>query len=397
MVFSGYAHTEKSPFHTVLIHGLVRDAQGRKMSKSLGNGIDPLEIIEEYGADALRLTLLIGNALDNDMRFHIEKIESSRNFANKIWNASRFILMNLQEVEITQPSLEELETADKWILSKVNTLAKDVTENMDKYEMGIAVQKIYDFIWDEFCDWYIEMVKPRLWKKEEDTDSANKAFWTLRTVLAEALKLLHPFMPFITEEIFLTLLPQIETIMLAAWPEYSEDRSFPQEESMIEKVKELVRGVRNLRAEMNVPPSKKVSMILMAEDEKTAQGFEDLVSTYSNLLGAQEVIVGDNSKPNVSVVTDTAVNHGKTVTVVTSSATAFIPLAELVDYEKEKARLEKEKARLEKEISRAENMLANENFTSKAPAEKIQAEKDKLQTYQQMMEQILENLDRVKV
>ncbi len=257
MIFSGYEQMGKAPFHTVLFHGLVRDSQGRKMSKSLGNGIDPLEVIDKYGADALRLTLITGNAPGNDMRFYWERVESSRNFANKVWNASRFIMMNLEGAAITEPSADELQPADKWILSKVNTLAKDVTENMDKYEMGIAVQKVYDFIWDEFCDWYIEITKTRTYNKEQDPVSANAAFWTLKTVLTEALKLLHPFMPFITEEIFCTLHPKEETIMLAKWPEYRADWNFPAEEEMLEHCKDLVKGVRNVRTEMDVPPSRK--------------------------------------------------------------------------------------------------------------------------------------------
>lgn len=241
MIFSGYEQMGKAPFHTVLFHGLVRDSQGRKMSKSLGNGIDPLEVIDKYGADALRLTLITGNAPGNDMRFYWERVESSRNFANKVWNASRFIMMNLEGAEIKTPALDELKAADKWILSRVNTLAKDVTENMDKFEMGIAVQKVYDFIWDEFCDWYIEITKVRTYNKENDPASANAAFWTLKTVLTEALKLLHPFMPFITEEIFCTLHPEEDTIMLAKWPEYKAEWNFPAEEEMVEHCKDLVK------------------------------------------------------------------------------------------------------------------------------------------------------------
>ena len=233
MIFSGYEQMGKAPFHTVLFHGLVRDSQGRKMSKSLGNGIDPLEVIDKYGADALRLTLITGNAPGNDMRFYWERVEASRNFANKVWNASRFIMMNLEGVELREPKLDELHAADKWILSRVNTLAKDATENMDKFELGIAVQKVYDFIWDEFCDWYIEIAKVRTYKKDENPESANAALWTLKTVLVNALKLLHPYMPFITEEIFCTLQSDEETIMLSKWPEYKEEWNFPAEEAAI--------------------------------------------------------------------------------------------------------------------------------------------------------------------
>ncbi len=255
MVFSALEQTGEVPFHHVLIHGLVRDSQGRKMSKSLGNGIDPLEIIEQYGADALRLTLITGNAPGNDMRFYMERVESSRNFANKVWNASRFIMMNLEKAEVPETiDLNSLTGADKWILSKVNTLAKVVTENMEKYELGIAVQKVYDFIWEEFCDWYIEMVKPRLYSDEDTTKAA--ALWTLRTVLANALKLLHPYMPFVTEEIYCTLLPQEESIMISSWPEYKAEWEFAADEKAVETIKEAVRGIRNVRTGMNVPPSR---------------------------------------------------------------------------------------------------------------------------------------------
>ena len=274
MVFSALEQTGETPFHHVLIHGLVRDSQGRKMSKSLGNGIDPLEVIDKYGADALRLTLMTGNAPGNDMRFYWERVESSRNFANKVWNASRFIMMNLEGAEIKTPALDELKAADKWILSRVNTLAKDVTENMDKFEMGIAVQKVYDFIWDEFCDWYIEITKVRTYNKENDPASANAAFWTLKTVLTEALKLLHPFMPFITEEIFCTLHPEEDTIMLAKWPEYKAEWNFPAEEEMVEHCKDLVKGVRNLRTEMDVPPSRKAKIFIVSDDAKIRVTFE---------------------------------------------------------------------------------------------------------------------------
>ena len=254
MVFSAIEQTGKVPFHHVLIHGLVRDSQGRKMSKSLGNGIDPLEIIDQYGADALRLTLITGNAPGNDMRFYMERVEASRNFANKVWNASRFIMMNLEKAEVPgEMPKDQLTAADKWILSKVNTLAKEVTENMDKYELGIAVQKVYDFIWEEFCDWYIEMVKPRLYNDGDTTKSA--ALWTLKTVLVNALKLLHPYMPFITEEIFCTLQSEEESIMISKWPEFTKEWHFAEDEAAVEMIKEAVRGIRNVRTGMNVPPS----------------------------------------------------------------------------------------------------------------------------------------------
>ena len=382
MVFSGLEQTGKEPFHTVLIHGLVRDSQGRKMSKSLGNGIDPLEVIDKYGADALRMTLMTGNAPGNDMRFYWERVEASRNFANKVWNASRFIMMNLEGSEIKEPSLDELKPADKWILSKVNTLAKDVTENMDKYEMGIAVQKVYDFIWDEFCDWYIEITKTRTYNKENDPASANAAFWTLKTVLTEALKLLHPFMPFITEEIFCTLHPEEDTIMLAKWPEYRADWNFPAEEEMLEHCKDLVKGVRNVRTEMDVPPSRKAKIFIVAEDAALRDSFELTKEAYANLAGASEVMVQQDK---------TGIGEDA-VSVVIPGATLYLPLEDLVDFEKEKERLLKEQARLEKELARSKGMLSNEKFLSKAPEAKVQEEKDKLAGYEQMMEQVKERL-----
>ena len=382
MVFSAIEQTGKVPFHHVLIHGLVRDSQGRKMSKSLGNGIDPLEVIDKYGADALRLTLITGNAPGNDMRFYWERVEASRNFANKVWNASRFIMMNLEGSEIKEPSLDALKPADKWILSKVNTLAKDVTENMDKYEMGIAVQKVYDFIWDEFCDWYIEITKTRTYNKENDPASANAAFWTLKTVLTEALKLLHPFMPFITEEIFCTLHPEEDTIMLAKWPEYRADWNFPAEEEMLEHCKDLVKGVRNVRTEMDVPPSRKAKIFIVAEDAALRDSFELTKEAYANLAGASEVMVQQDK---------TGIGEDA-VSVVIPGATLYLPLEDLVDFEKEKERLLKEQARLEKELARSKGMLSNEKFLSKAPEAKVQEEKDKLAGYEQMMAQVKERL-----
>ena len=382
MIFSGYEQMGKAPFHTVLFHGLVRDSQGRKMSKSLGNGIDPLEVIDKYGADALRLTLITGNAPGNDMRFYWERVESSRNFANKVWNASRFIMMNLEGAAITEPSADELQPADKWILSKVNTLAKDVTENMDKYEMGIAVQKVYDFIWDEFCDWYIEITKTRTYNKEQDPVSANAAFWTLKTVLTEALKLLHPFMPFITEEIFCTLHPKEETIMLAKWPEYRADWNFPAEEEMLEHCKDLVKGVRNVRTEMDVPPSRKAKIFIVADDAALRETFEKTREAYQNLAGASDV----------SVQADKNGIEDDAVSVVIPGATLYLPLEDLVDFEKEKERLLKEKERLTKELARSRGMLSNEKFLSKAPETKVQEEKEKLAGYEQMMAQVEERL-----
>ncbi len=384
MVFSGYEHTGKSPFHTVLIHGLVRDDQGRKMSKSLGNGIDPLDVIDRYGADALRLTLITGNAPGNDMRFYWDRVENSRNFANKVWNASRFIMMNLEDAQVTEPKPEDLGHEDKWILSAVNTLARDVTENMDKFELGIAVGKVYDFIWDEFCDWYIEMVKPRIYG--EDAVSKNAAFWTLKTVLADALKLLHPFMPFITEEIYTTLLPEEESIMIADWVTYREDRHFPEDEEMARRMKELVRGVRQIRTDMEVPPSRKAKLFVTSENEAVRKAFTELAPVYQALASANEIVV----QADASMIGDSAVS------VVIPDAVLYMPLEDLVDFEKEKERLNKEKTRLEKELARSKGMLSNEKFLSKAPAEKVAEEKEKQKKYEQMMADVLARLEQMQ-
>ena len=386
MIFSGYEQMGKAPFHTVLFHGLVRDSQGRKMSKSLGNGIDPLEVIDKYGADALRLTLITGNAPGNDMRFYWERVEASRNFANKVWNASRFIMMNLEGMEVTKPAISDLAPEDKWILSAVNTLTKEVTENMDKFELGIAVQKVYDFIWDEFCDWYIEIAKVRTYKKDEDARAANSALWTLRTVLGQALKLLHPYMPFITEEIYCTLNSQEETIMLADWPVYKEEWNFSAEEEMLAHVKELVKGIRNLRTEMDVPPSRKAKVFIVSEDKALCETFESMKKTYQNLISASEI----------DVQSDKAGIGEDAVSVVIPGAVVYMPLEDLVDMEKEKERLLKEEERLKKELARSHGMLNNEKFVSKAPAAKIQEEKDKLAKYEQMMATVQERLAQMK-
>lgn len=374
MIFSGYAQMGKAPFHTVLFHGLVRDSQGRKMSKSLGNGIDPLEVIDKYGADALRLTLVTGNAPGNDMRFYWERVEASRNFANKVWNASRFIMMNLGDAEPAEPAREELLAEDRWILSRVNDLAKEMTENMDKFELGIAVQKVYDFIWDEFCDWYIEMTKRRTYRREENPVSANAALWTLKEVLTQALKMLHPFMPFLTEEIFCTLHPEEATIMLADWPVYQKERSFAKEEAVVERCKELVRSVRNRRSEMDVPPSRKASVFLVSDKEEVRNVFASQKDMYAGLMGAGEITV----QADKSGIAEDAVS------IVIPDAVAYIPLSDLVDLEKEKERLQKEKERLNKELARSKGMLGNERFLSKAPEAKVQEEKEKLAKYEQI-------------
>ena len=384
MVFSGYEQTGKCPFNTVLIHGLVRDSQGRKMSKSLGNGIDPLEVIDKYGADALRMTLITGNAPGNDMRFYWERVEASRNFANKVWNASRFIMMNMEKAPVHDVSLSDLTMADKWILSKVNTLAKDVTENLDKFELGIALQKVYDFIWEEFCDWYIEMVKPRLWNDEDSTKAA--ALWTLKTVLINSLKLLHPYMPFITEEIFCNLQDEEASIMVSAWPEYKAEWNFEQDEYAVETIKEAVRAIRNVRTSMNVAPSKKAKVYVVSENEKLLQIFEHSKVFFATLGYANEVFL---QKDKQGIADDA-------VSVVIPEASIYMPFAELVDIAKEVERLQKEEERLTKELARVNGMLSNEKFVSKAPEAKINEEKAKLEKYTQMMEQVKARLAQLQ-
>ncbi len=386
MVFSAFAHTGKSPFHTVFIHGLVRDSLGRKMSKSLGNGIDPLEIIEQYGADALRMTLVTGNAPGNDMRFYDERVENSRNFANKVWNASRFIMMNMEGKEITVPAKEDYSVADRWIRSKVNTLTKDVTENMDKYELGIAVQKVYDFIWDEFCDWYIELAKYPIYHAKENEKAANAALYTLKTVLADALKLLHPFMPFVTEEIYSALVTEEESLMISSWPVYESAHCDKEAEEIMDHMKEVIRGVRNARAEMNVPPSRKAKVYVTCESEVLRNGFEAIKFLASPLMSASEF----------AAQADKAGIAEDAVSIVVPDATVYVPLEELIDFEQEIERLQKEEARLVKELARVNGMLNNEKFMSKAPEAKIQEEKDKLETYTQMMNQVKERLTQLK-
>ena len=383
MIFSGYEHMKEKPFQTVLFHGLVRDAQGRKMSKSLGNGIDPLEVIEQYGADALRMTLITGNAPGNDMRFYYERVEANRNFANKIWNASRFIMMNMEGKEVSAPSA--LEPVDRWIMSKLNHLIKEVTDNMEHFELGIAVQKIYDFIWDEFCDWYIEMVKPRLYNSD-DAASQNAALWTLKTVLIDALKLLHPYMPFITEEIFCTLQSAEESIMISKWPVYDEARNYAKDEKEIEILKEAVRGIRNVRTTMNVAPSKKAHVFVVSEKQEIRDTFAEGKLFFASLASASDVTIQQDK-------------HGiaeDVVSVVIANATIYIPFAELVDIKQEISRLEKEAQRLDGELARVNGMLNNEKFMSKAPASKIAEEKEKLAKYVQMKEQVTERLAQLR-
>ena len=382
MIFSGYEHMGRKPFGKVLFHGLVRDDQGRKMSKSLGNGIDPLEVIDKYGADALRYTLITGNAPGNDMRFYWSRVEASRNFANKVWNASRFIMMNDPDnkIKATDERPANLTDADKWILSKMNGLIKEVTDNMEKYELGIAVAKLNDFIWEEFCDWYIEMVKPRLYNDADETKTA--AIWTLKTVLIDALKLLHPYMPFITEEIFCNIQDEEESIMISSWPVYDEANNFAAEEKAIETIKEAVRNIRNLRADMNVAPSRKALVYVVSASEDVKNIFNNSLGFFGTLAYASEV----------KVQADKAGIPDDAVSTVIPDAVIYIPFAELVDIDKEIERLKKEEGRLQGEIKRCNGMLNNERFTSKAPKAKIDEEKAKLVKYTQMLEQVTERL-----
>ena len=372
MIFMGIENTGSIPFPDVFIHGLVRDAQGRKMSKSLGNGIDPLEIIGKYGADALRFALATGNSPGNDMRFSDEKIGAARNFANKIWNASRFVRMNLDIEEIALPSADRLRTEDKWILSLFNRLAGEVRENIDSYELGIALSKLYDFIWDIFCDWYIELLKPRLSAKgtEDNPVAQNVIAW----VLSNTMKLLHPFLPFITEEIWLALPHTGDSIMISSYPQTDPALDFPEDEASMDRIIELIKAVRNRRAEMNVPPSKKTTLYIVSAYGDT---FNSGVSHFfTRLASASEVIytgefTGDNA-----------------VSIVTGSATAYIPLAEMIDTEKELARLTKELENTEKEIDRLTKKLSNGGFTSKAPAAVVEGEKAKLEKYRETLDGI---------
>ena len=357
MIFSALEYTDSIPFDTVLIHGLVRDEQGRKMSKSLGNGVDPLEIIDNYGADALRYALVMGNSPGNDMRYSDKKVEAARNFANKLWNASRFALMNLTIDKVQLPDTVSLKAEDKWILSKLNTLISEVTANLDKYELGVALAKIYDFVWDILCDWYIELIKPRL--NEGDLEAQNVLAYTL----GETLKLLHPFMPFITEEIYQAIPHTSESIMIDSYPVYSDALDFKSEEGKMEKVIEAISLIRNRRAEMNVPPSKKAKVIIATADRESYS--DDTVKFFIKLASASEVeFVSTYSDENA-------------VQIVAAGATVFIPMGELIDFDKERERLSKEREKLLSEIDRVDKKLANEGFVAKAPAQLIEAEKAK--------------------
>ena len=391
MIFSGYEQMGEKPFKTVLFHGLVRDAQGRKMSKSLGNGIDPLEIIEQYGADALRLTLVTGNAPGNDMRFYYERVENSRNFANKVWNASRFIMMNMAEGEEADREVmpEGLAPEDRWILSKFNHIVKDVTENMDKFEMGIAVSKVYDFIWGEFCDWYIEMVKPRLYRSADTAEAAaekNAALWTLQTVLIGSLKLLHPFMPFVTEEIFTTIQSKEESIMISSWPVWKEEYDFPAEERDIEMIKDAVSGIRRMRSERNVPPSRKSKVYIVSDSEETLEVFRKDLLFFKTLGYASEAQLQK---------TQEGIPEGA-IPVIEPFATFFVPMQDLIDVSAEIERLSKEAQRLTGELKRSAGLLSNEKFVSKAPKAKVDAEKEKQKNYQIQYDNIMEQLEQLR-
>ena len=377
MMFSALEHTGEVPFKHVFIHGLVRDSQGRKMSKSLGNGIDPLEIVEQYGADALRFTLATGNAPGNDMRFYIERVESSRNFANKIWNASRFTLMNLDITENKLPDISDLQLEDKWILSRYNKVVKAVTENLDKFELGIALSNLYDFIWESFCDWYIELVKPRLFDKENPT--AKTAQYVLTYVLSNTMKLLHPFMPFITEEIWQHLPHEGESIMISEYPSYDSALDFQNDEKAMALIMDAISAIRNRRAEMNVPPSKKAKVIIVTDKKDV---FGQGIAFFEKLASASEAVV-QSDKWGVS---DNAVN------IVVPSAEIYLPLDELVDKSKELARLNDEKKKLEGEIKRVEGKLNNAGFVAKAPQKVVDEEKAKGEKYKEMLEKVLESI-----
>ena len=380
MIFSAIEHTGEVPFKDVFIHGIVRDSLGRKMSKSLGNGIDPLEIIEKYGTDALRFSLVLGISPGNDIRYMPEKLESAANFANKLWNASKFVLGNLEEIDYnTMP--QKLCYEDKWILSKLNKLIKETTINLNNYDLGVWTQKVYDFIWGEFCDWYIEMVKPRLYDKENKTREA--AQYTLNKVLGDSLKLLHPIMPFITEEIYTKLYNNDESIMISSWPQYSEEFNFAKEEKQIEKIKQIIIGIRNIRTNMNVHPAKKSTLIFVTEnDEEMIINSQEFIKK----LGFADKIIVQGNKNNIPQ---------NAMSVLSEELEVYLPFDELVDIEEEKKRLQGEKQKLEAEVERASKMLSNPGFVNKAPENKIKEEKEKLEKYKQMLENVEERLSKL--
>ena len=379
MIFSGLEYTGKAPFNTVLFHGIVRDDQGRKMSKSLGNGIDPLEEIDKYGADALRFTLATGNTPGNDMRYSSDRVSASRNFANKIWNAARFLLMNLSDNEPAPHIPDNLSIEDKWILSKFNRLVRDVTDNLDKFELGLAVAKLYDFIWDVFCDWYIELAKTKLGSGDEETAKTARA--VLVYVFSETLKLLHPFMPFITEEIWQALPHSGESIMVSKWPEYSEDLAFETEEENFQIIMDAIRAIRNRRNEMNVPPSKKAKVVIVSD---RAELFESCVSFIERLAYASEALCDDNYNPDGAV------------TIVTNAATIYIPMKELMDFSKELERLEKELAKANEDKEFFEKKLNNPGFVAKAPEKVVSAQKEQLAKVLEKIENLLAGIEDIK-
>ena len=376
MIFSGMEHIGKEPFKYVLMHGLVRDSQGRKMSKSLGNGIDPLEIVEKYGADALRFTLVTGNAPGNDMRFYYERVEASRNFANKIWNASRFVMMNISIDKAELPPIDKLCIEDRWILSRCNTLAREVADSIDKFELGIAAQKLYDFIWDELCDWYIELVKPRMFAEGESNEVAQQV---LIYVLSNTLKLLHPFMPFITEEIWQALPHEGDSIMVAEYPTYREELADSEAEREMTVIMNAIKSIRNTRAEMNVPPSKKAKLFVVTDNGEL---FRKGVSFFEKLASASEV----------EILSDKSGTPENAVSVAVEGAELLLPLSELIDRDKELERLNKEKARLEGEIKRVEGKLSNKGFVDKAPAKVVEEERQKGEKYREILETVLESI-----
>ncbi len=382
MIFSGCEHTGKTPFHTVLIHGLVRDDKGRKMSKSLGNGIDPLEMIEKYGCDALRMNMVTGNSPGNDMRFYVERCEAMRNFANKLWNASRYVMMNLGEDAKNQlPETSKLEIADKWVLSKLNTLITEVTENMEKYELGVAVQKIYDFIWDTYCDWYIELTKARLY--DQDADRKQTAIGVLVYVLDQILRLLHPFMPFITEEIWQSLPHEGDALIVAQWPEYSEALNFKAEEAVMESVMDAIRAIRNRRAEMNVPPSKKAALFVLTTKR---QIFAEGEGFLQRLAYADAVTLLEAEPENLEGM----------VTITTADAKLYIPMGQLVDVEKEMARISKELEAAKKFLASLEGKLSNEKFVSRAPEAVVNAEREKAAKHRDLIAQLEQSLAAIR-
>ena len=384
MVFSGMEQMKKEPFKTVFIHGLVRDDKGRKMSKSLGNGIDPLEMAEKFGADALRFNLITGNSPGNDMRFYVEKCEAMRNFANKIWNASRYVLMNLTIDETGLPPMDELEIEDKWVLSKLNTLIREVTENMDAYELGVASAKVYDFIWDTYCDWYIELTKTRLYSENEQSKLAAQR--VLVYVLDQILRLLHPFMPFITEEIWQAIPHEGKFIMASDWPVWRDELAFPQDEESMELIKDAITAIRARRAEMNVPANRRVNMTISTQRQNV---FTAGIPFFGRLAGAEGVTVSDT-------VDEGAMEREGMVEVVTHAARIFIPLAELVDFEKELARIAKEKENCLKQIAMFEGKLSNESFVSRAPEKVVNDQLEKLAKAKALLEQLEESEKRLK-